>query len=70
MVKQAMGKEKLGILLILIGGLFLNLSGNNWGLPARWHPDEHFASDAIGIVWNKDKQAFLTASLIYLSCLG
>ncbi|VAW33257.1 hypothetical protein MNBD_CHLOROFLEXI01-46, partial [hydrothermal vent metagenome] len=27
MVKQAMGKEKLGILLILIGGLFLNLSG-------------------------------------------
>jgi Dolichyl-phosphate-mannose-protein mannosyltransferase len=64
-----MWKEQLGILVILIGGLFLNLWGNDWGLPSRWHPDEHFAADAIGIVWNKDQQTFLTTSL-YIKTLA
>ena len=38
--------------LIVLGSLCLNLSGNSWGTPDRWHPDE-MDSAAAGLVAQK-----------------
>lgn len=35
---------KLILTLIILINLFLNIDGNNWGLPSRWHSDEKVAN--------------------------